>query len=74
MIDDLKELHNYLLEQYNECSVKGEEEKANYYFEKAFDCLWLIDLFNEMKLSTNDWHRIKTLVKEYRSIKENETD
>ena len=71
MIEDLQAYEEYLWQEYQYSVLECNEEKANYFSNKAFDCLMLLDYFREMKLTTEEWYRIKLLVKEYRSIKQN---
>ena len=68
MINDLIAYEEYLMEQYQMSLLNGNTRAEKYYFDKAFDCSELIYLFGEMKLSTNEWYTIKTLVKEYRAL------
>lgn len=61
MIKTLDNYRKHLLNQY--LRYNNEED-----YKKAYTCEMLIDLFDEMKLSVNEWHLIKTLANEFRSI------
>lgn len=71
MISDLAKYQSYLISKHYEHSEQEQVYLAEYYIDKAIECALLQELFDEMKLSPNDWHKIKTLVKEFRSIKNN---
>lgn len=69
MIQNLKEYEDYLFTKQIQYATVGNRLMCKYYMACRNECLQLIQLFNEMKLSPNDWQRIYELSKEYEHIR-----
>ena len=69
MIKELNDYRVFLLDRFKYYGEIGEKDKEKQCYEKAQTCELLIDLYDEMKLSTNEWHIIKVLVNEYRGLR-----
>lgn len=69
MIQKLIDYKRYLFNKEMKYTLDGNVFMARYYFNCGTECRQLLELFSEMKLSVNEWHRIRELTKEYDKIR-----
>ena len=63
MIEKLMKYKEYLFEKITENALDGNILMCKYYASCEKECVELLELFKEMKLSVNEWHRIREITR-----------